>query len=315
MLHARISQARLSKAPRRRHILSTRLLLAAKPVNYMFLVALPPTFSSAGREEVSRIFFETLGISNLILVERAVVQLYSCASLTGVVVDVGQRYTDISVIRETVLHAPSTLVCDIGEEDCDAYLAHVLLQANPALVDALLPKGQPSRHAAAVEALRPIITALKEGEYLKYSATTDGSGNTIVDEEDEGITDVAKAIATGKVNKLLSNNGQNSGIIEGPEGDILVVPHPTDPTADSLRIGPERHRYADPLFNPRVLAIVAKPETSAKKDSRPLAETVAAAVKRLPVLEDRVDVWQSIVFTGGLARVKGEGACLTASDS
>lgn len=308
-------------------MLSVGLGLPLKPVNYMFLVTLPAALAPSTHEYLTQIFFENLFASNLLIITRPELQMYSCASLSSIVVDVGPEDTDVSVIYDTQLHRPSSLRCQVGERDCDEYLIGLMLQANPELPSQLCAEeGQtPLTTAQVYDTLRPVVHQLKRGDYIRCNpnvilsgAAADGSakGRAIPagampddDEEEEGITDVAKAIASGKVNKLLNIGSADDGIEVNNETDEIIVPHPTARgSRPAIAIGPERYRYAEPLFEPGVLKIL--PEDSwrrqVKQNAASVQEIVAAAVTRYPNPEHKATLWESVIFTGGLAVVKGE---------
>lgn len=303
----------------------------------MILLAVPAYLPPPEHEEITQMFFESYFIANLLIIERPVVQLYSCAAMTGVVVDVGQHATDVAVIYEGELHQPSILRCDIGEQECDDYLAHVLLEANPELPALLAPPAPDSDGELAGKALEgealyraiiQLINILKEGEHIRYqvdkslvgtqSITTsngqaiDGTGAVPEeDEEEEGLTDVAKALASGKVNKILSA-GQTSNVTT-LEGDRLEIQNLYSPSLPPIIVGPERHRYPEPLFNPSLLSQCTRfPQSFAVRHANApsVPEVVASAVNTLQEVEKRGIVWESVVFTGGMARVKGTTSVL-----
>lgn len=321
-----------------RYILFTALQLPSKPVNYMILLAIPAYLSPTQHEEVTQMFFEAYFIANFLIIERPVVQLYSCAAMSGVVVDVGQHATDVAVVYEAELLQPSVLRCSIGEQECNEYLANILLEANPDLPALLAPPAQDSDGSSAgtplegealYRAILHLINLLKEGEHIRYQVdkslvgaqdisrpnngqAIDGTGVAEPEEEEEeGLTDVAKALASGKVNKILSA-GQNSNVTT-LEGDRLEIENLYSPSLPPITIGPERHRYAEPLFNPSLLSQCTRfPQASAilHASAPSVPEVVASAVSTLPEVEKRGIVWESVVFTGGMARVKGNFRCM-----
>ncbi|KAK9895194.1 actin-like ATPase domain-containing protein [Cystobasidium minutum MCA 4210] len=323
-----------------RYILVTALQLPPKPVNYMILLAVPAYLPPPVHEQLTQMFFESYFIANFLIIERPVVQLYSCAAMTGVVVDVGQNATDVAVIYEAELLQPSVLRCSIGEQECDEYLANVLLEANPDLPTLLAPPAPDSdgnTAGAALEgealhtALLQLISIMKEGEHIRYQmdkanagvpGTLGANGQAIdgagvadeEEEEEEGITDVAKALASGKVNKILAA-GQTSNVTT-LEGDKIEIQNLYSTSLPSLVIGPERHRFAEPLFNPSLLSQCtrfAASKAASHAQSPSLPEVAANSVNTIPEVEKRGIVWESVVFTGGLARVKGLAAALIAS--
>ena len=295
-------------------VLTQGLGLSARPINYMFLVTHAPDLEPSSQELLIQLFFEQLGISNLLLVERPLAALYSCASLSGVVIDVGPRSTAVTVIHETQIHHPGMMSCPVGEEDCDEHLARLLVESNPQLPAQLAVEGD-----ALQRALLSIVKTLKDGDYIKYASSGQAgavgagvaagqAGNGTApdeeeEEEEEGITDVAKALASGKANKIIAaGQASASGVIvlEG-DGDQLSVPNPTDPTLPPLTVGPERHRYAEPLFNANVPPL-------SKQGLPNLPETVARAVQTVPELDKRGDIWSSVVLTGGVSLIRGRSA-------
>ncbi|KPV74181.1 uncharacterized protein RHOBADRAFT_54034 [Rhodotorula graminis WP1] len=116
-----------------------------------------------------------------------------------------------------------------------------------------------------------------------------GGGVAGVDglEGEDGSFDVAKAIVEGKVNDIVKGGtkgkGKDNGSTSDAEGDFVVVANPfapaqaaaaapapaaangeTDLTAPvapapgtTLRLGPARHRYLEPLFRPSLIAQLA----------------------------------------------------------
>ena len=301
-----------------------------KPVNYMFLLGIPARLPPSAHERLTQIFFETLHVSNLFIVERPLLQLYSCASVSGIVIDTASEYIDISLIIDSVIHYPSLLKCSIGEKDCDAYLVHLLLKENPELANELAPDAAltPLAGDELFSVVLDLVKLLKEKEYIRFSpaalgftytvgadkavgATSGADGEDAEDDEDEGITDVAKAIASGKAARLLAGKGMDTEIVAG-EGDTLIIPNPVSNARNSITIGPARHRYAEPLFDPTLLCALQPHDCAAaingkrKCNLSPLQEVVAAAVTRFPESSKRGVAWEYVVFTGGLSLIRGE---------
>lgn len=299
----------------------------------MILLAIPSYLPPDSHERLTQIFFESYNIANLLIVERALVQLYSCASMSGVTVDVGLHATEVAVIYEAHIHPPSLVRCSIGEAECDQYLVEILLEANPELPAQLsVPSGesegssssQPLEGEALYNAVLRLVNIMKDGEYIRFQvdkssqvaqaisnrddgAAIDGDGlGNDGEEEEEGITDVAKALASGKVGQMLAS-GQSANVTV-VDGDKLEIQNPYSSSLPAITIGLERNRYAEPLFNPSLLSRCTRlgaASASHKASSPSLPEVIASAVRTLPEVEKRGIVWESVVFTGGLARVKG----------
>jgi len=304
-----------------RHVVAVGLGLGAKPVNYLFLLSVPSHLPPGAWERVTQIFFESLCVSSFMIVERALLQLYSCAAVSGIVVEIEADSTQVSIVYDTQICHACTMQTDVGEKDCDLYLANLLLETNPDLPQQLAADGQSALQGLQLqEALLRLVSVLKDGEWIKVTANMSGSsgasgvagGSTAAagEEEEEGITDVAKALASGKVAKLLAKGGSADGITLDAETDTLLVPHPTSANKQAIAIRSERHRYAEPLYDPSVLQMQrlssglggARPE---KMNTLSVQALIAAAVQRYPVPEHRSGLWDSIILTGGLARVRG----------
>lgn len=278
----------------------SRLKLPARPVNHLFLLSHPATLSPSTREQLAQLFFEQLGVSNLLLIDRPLAQLYSCAAMSGIVVDVLPRSIDVTPIHDTATLYPSIARCQIGERDCDDYLARLLVQENPDLPGQL---AQPPLQGDALHrGLLRIVDIIKAGEYIKYvgrdQTVADQVGAPAEEQEEEGITDVAKALASGKVSKMLGLSGADAGVEVIEEGDRLRIPNPVSPGMGAIEVGPERHRHADPLFDPGLLQ--GDLATTAS-----LPETIANAVRSVAEAEKRLVLWEAIVVTGGMARIQG----------
>lgn len=376
-----------------RHLIITCLSLPSKPVNHMFLLAHPPSLSPSTLELVTQQFFEHHCVSNLLLVERSLVQLLSCNALSGIVVDVGRNFTDVSVVLDSQVVPYAHLRFDVGERDCDEYLEKILLERNPDLPRLLSAEDSRSTKEEADQqrvsrAIQTLIKIMKEGEYIRYSpakASTSADPratgeNDEDEEEEEGISDVAKAIASGKVNKIINKDmaagaaeGQEVRVIEQdedeeeeaakaeagengdeamagadgatadsaeagtaskvaaasqtqkkPKGNKLSIPNPVSTSLPNIVIGNERNRYAEPLFDPSVLlaaassrsadADAAEMQSAKEKAYGPsLGEVVNAAVMRIPEADKRAALWENVVVTGSMARVKGFAPALISS--
>lgn len=369
----------------------------------MFLLAHPPSLSPATLELLTQQFFEQLCVTNLLLVERPLVQLVSCNALSGIVIDVGRDFTDVSVVIDCQTVSDCHLRHDVGERDCDLYLEKILLERNtdlPKLLSignstddmqgldeaAITIPNKNNNNKQVSKAIQTLIKIMKEGEYIRYTSATPKSvggtaagvdGNDMDDEEEdeEGISDVAKAIASGKVNKIINKDmaaggaagslgaaeGQEVQVIEEEEeddqdggdgarmdastgagstsaeagigtsnangsggasgekktkkGNKLSIPNPVSTSLPNIIIGNERNRYCEPLFDRSVLAKVTLEnekedghfQTSrAKADGPTLGEVVNAAVMRIAESDKRAGLWENVVVTGSMARVKGE---------
>jgi actin-related protein 9 len=314
-----------------RHVLFTSLGLPARPIMHSFAISTPPRLPITARERFVQLCFEKLFMPGLTLLEPDVCQLYAHGLISGLVLDVGRTHSTASAVFDSIPVAGATVFSPMGTEDLDKYLAHLLLQANPDLPTVLSDSSTPLAPPALGDALLNIVQSLKADEDTILFASdklnlglveSSSAGPTAAADQEEELDDVAKVVATGKLNKFTSKakkNKANGGGGGGtPESDTVTVPHPLSASLPAVTIGPERHRYAEPLFDPSVLAGVpalfsagGRPEdktyTNVQLENKAfsLPEAAAAVVRTLEPAR-RTLAWEHLVVTGDLALIKGK---------
>jgi actin-related protein 9 len=235
-----------------------------------------------------------------------------------------------------------TVTSPLGVEDLDRYLAHLILQANPDL-PSLLSVASPESAAAAAgdsaeplspyalgDALLKIVQSLKTTEEaIVFASERLGLGLIeATGEHEEELDDVARVVATGKLNKFTSKTKKNnkaSGTTtangsDAAQPDTVEVPHPLSASLPAITIGPERHRYAEPLFEPSLLAEIpalfrrdggsssgerAYSQIELEKKAFSVPEAAPAAVRSLEPTR-RILAWENVIITGEGALIKGE---------
>ena len=150
-------------------------------------------------------------------------------------------------------------------------------------------------------AMRRVVSDLKVQNAISFESPLLGSTITRLlqlgiqqaagegEEGEEGTLDVAKAIVEGKVDEIVRGGGGDAHRDDDEEGGKFVrVSNPylpgttatgTDPSSSTnttLRIGPIRHRYLEPLFFPSVLACLAPTTPSSSSSSPSGGETLAS---------------------------------------
>lgn len=286
-----------------------------------------PGLPNTTRELLTQFFFESLHLSAFLIADRCVAQLFACGAVSGISLDVLDHTTEISTVHENVVQTIATTRAQIGEKDLDNYLCYLMLQANPNL-PAIISPSSTLQGTDLKSALLQIIQSLKNQADIQFSSTLLNLNLTNDPrlqqaenpeaEEEEGITDVAQALATGKADKIIAAAKAAKLGLANPAARILsdpgncAVPNPLSP-AEQIEIGPERHRWAEPLFMPSLLADVpcfdgsGRPMYTGQEllvKSASIAECVWSAL-RVVDLSIRKGIWENVVVTGNASKVKG----------
>ena len=345
------------------------------------LLALPAPLSRADHTAVSAIFFEQLNCPGLCIVETPLLSAYAAGALSATVVDVGWNGTNVCLILDCLVQHQAIVQCTIGARECTLWLAHLLRQ-DASIVNALSALSEHQQSAAPsgasqddrlqdllYELARQLVhgghvDAFDEDDAGGASGGGQGAGAAGVDEEPE--LDVAAMLVEGKEKELIEEQERRKKAIQdaiagkASEADVAAAitseagqaGGSTDPKAIlvtfkglKLKIGPSRHRWAEPFFKPAVLKNVARAQPSnisfppfasgpvlgdpiLGSTSRPAAlsaldrtpidyetalslpECIAAAISQVIEIERRSQLWESLVITGAPTRVKGLTAAI-----
>ena len=278
------------------------------------LLSFPPGLSRDAYEHICQIFFERFNVSALSILDRPLAQFYAAtvsgAEPNGVVIDVGQYYTDITPVYEGYIVHGACMTVGYGIADCEQYLAYLLL-SNQSLVSTLSPPENPlspdELRATLVQVSRQVwqeglVKVLAEGE--------------AADIEDEGVTDIAAVVVAGKEKAVIESgmkkraNAKASAAELARAKEIEALDLVTIQLGEkSLTLGKERHRFCEPLFDPSLLkAIPGLPRNSAEESIRSLQSAVGHAVA-LTDVDSRQYIWQGLFVTGELTNhIKGKFA-------
>ncbi|GAA5969431.1 hypothetical protein JCM8115_003249 [Rhodotorula mucilaginosa] len=212
--------------------------------------------------------------------------------------------TEISAMYENqVVPAASDFrIGDLDEGVCDDYCLYKILEGDPTIEQQLLDAKttaagsggqQPVTFAPGelANAMRRVVSDLKVQNAISFESPLLGSTITRLlqlgiqqaagegEEGEEGTLDVAKAIVEGKVDEIVRGGGDKAKD-DGEGGQFVRVSNPylpaatttgtdasasTSNTNTTLRIGPIRHRYLEPLFFPSVLACLAPTPSSSSQ--------------------------------------------------
>jgi actin-related protein 9 len=133
------------------------------------------------------------------------------------------------------------------------------------------------------------------------------SGEKALTPQDEGVTDIAAIVVAGREKAVIEQNAQKKRKMTAAEQarakeiealDLVTVQY----NGQEVTIGRERHRFCEPLFDPRLMYGI-----NMEKKQIPMALQDAAgfAVGRTEV-DQRQYIWGGLFVTGELANhVKG----------
>lgn len=324
-----------------RHLLYDVLKASKPPISNSLLLSVPPHLSPSTRDRLTQLCFEALALPAVYFAETPLLQLMACNATTGISIDVGLHSTEIGVVFDSVVQHSACSTVPIGEADCDDYLLALLLSTDPTLPSQLSPDPSVPLTGDALEtALRNALAALKAEDFIRFepaipSLKSSGAGGDKdanlggAGEDDDGNFDVAQAIVSGKLDQMKAaaagNKKSAAKKSSGPTGtievqqdtDTILLPHPTAPTAlPAIAIGPVRHRHAEPLFDPSLLALIPKafeaaglPQGKARRYAQggksSLLEAILRSVRKIEPSAVRSEVLESIVFTGQISRTEG----------
>ncbi|KAH8917225.1 hypothetical protein BT69DRAFT_1339333 [Atractiella rhizophila] len=270
----------------RRHVLfsSTSLGLPRPPLSSHFLILLPHYVPPLVQPLLTQMFFERFHLPAVLVITRELASLYGAGANSGLVIDIGdyawrtEDEDDAEVVR-----TPSSLVpifdgdplfhnahsSPLTSYDLDLHFAHLLLTAIPTLPSQLSLSGVP-----LLRALTRIISSLKSERHLACDLHPSlglgtGTEEPAEAEDEEGITDVAKALASGKANKIIENAKRKKSGVEEKKKDTVEIDHPAGKENGKISVPiPLLSRYMDPLLKPEVLKDVrqsfAKPDIGLK---------------------------------------------------
>jgi actin-related protein 9 len=231
-------------------------------------------------------------------------QMYAANSLSGVVVDIGDEKTDITPIYEGFINQQARTTASLGIRDCETYLTHLLL-SNQSVISALSPPSNPLAPEALFSTLLELVKQIWREGYIKVPS----DGETAAP-EDEGVTDIAAVLVAGREKAVIESGMKKKATAKASAAeqarareiealDLVTIQF----REHSLTLGKERHRFCEPLFDPKLLKGISGVSGSA--NSLPLQDAVGLAVGNAEV-DQRQYVWSGLFVTGDLTRhVKG----------
>jgi actin-related protein 9 len=218
-------------------------------------------------------FFERFNVAGFSILERPIAQIYAANALHGVVVDIGARYTDVTPIYDGFPLHHARASTPLGVYHCLEYLAAVL-RSNNSIVNALSPPESPLSPEKLHETLVDLARHIYHQGLIKAPAVS-GSAATTGEAEDDEVTDIASILVAGKERAVIEANikkranqkaspAEQAKLREIEALDLVTVEF----GGKQLTVGKERHRFCDPLFDPRALRNL--PGLQPSRDDKPM---------------------------------------------
>jgi actin-related protein 9 len=272
------------------------------------LLSIFPGLSRDTYERICQIFFERFNVAGFAILERPIAQMYAANSLSGVVIDTSEEYTDITPIYDNYIIHQARASIALGARHCRNYLANIL-KSNQGVINALSPPDNPLDHETLHNTLLELVQQMVNEGHVKVPS----DGETAVP-EDEGVTDIAAVVVAGREKAVIESGMKKKATAKASAAeqarareiealDLITIQF----RESSLTIGKERHRFCEPLFDPQLLAGLYGTKTSEDhKPLLPLQDVVGHAINQTDI-DQRQYIWQGLLVTGEVTRhVKGD---------
>ncbi|GAA5950920.1 hypothetical protein JCM21900_000373 [Sporobolomyces salmonicolor] len=334
-----------------RYALHTSLQLARPPLAHPTVLSLPASLPPSTLDLFHRLLFERLLLPQLLISTRPFFAAAAAGVLSCVVLDIGARGegSEISLVHENqVLQGPGGMRLPWADEGrLDDYCALRILEEDPSGVEEAFKaaKGEDLAPGELLEGLRRVVQELKTKDSIGFASTlldSTPAATQAANGEEEDVFDVAKVVVEGKLNEIVKKKGKGKDADEEDEGDFvevanpfapppppaapidLTAPPPEAPPNSTLRIGPARHRYLEPLFFPSLLSALAPSAspvaaslglTEYERISTPqsgVQEAIGIVLSAAGDRETRIAVSEAVVVvsSGKVASNKALGATL-----
>jgi actin-related protein 9 len=298
----------ISSYEHRKYAIFSQLHLRRTLNESPFLLSIFPGLQRSSYERICQIFFERFNVAGLGILDRPMAQLYAANVLSGIVVDIGLEKTDVSTIYEGVFAHPRMTSTNLGIQDCERYLAH-LLRSNQSVMAAVNPPDSQASSDTIQERLLEFVKYIWEHGYVKVPST--GESALL---EDEGVTDIAAIVMAGKEKAVIESGikkkqtAKQSAAEQARAREIEAMDLITITWKEKeITLGKERHRFCEPLFDPELLKNIDsdymswEPSVPETESPLPLHDLVGQAVMAAEV-DFRVEMYRGLFVTGDLTR-------------
>ena len=278
----------LTRSSNRKHALFTTLGLRRTQMESPVQLSIFPGLPRSSCEHICQMFFERFNVAGFSILERPMAQMYSSNALNGLIIDLGYHWTDVSAVYDGFLLKQARASTPVGIKACLAFLAQVL-KTNSSIVSTLSPPENPLSPEALHQAFQDLASTLYHRGLIKPPVLGPAQLAT-GDAEEEGVTDIASIIVAGKERAVIEANikkraNQKASVAEQVKLkeiealDLITLEF----NGKEVTVGKERHRFCDPLFDPRVLKHVPGLEATLfghsekEKDQNPVLSVSEAA--------------------------------------
>ncbi|KAG0351647.1 general RNA polymerase II transcription factor [Podila minutissima] len=111
-----------------RHVLFRELGIKRSRNASPVLMVVPTDWTKEEHERITQIFFENFNVPGLYLAEEPLMILYGCATVTGLIIDIGHNSTEITPIIDTQIQRNAIQTILLAGADIDAYFLQQLRQ-------------------------------------------------------------------------------------------------------------------------------------------------------------------------------------------
>lgn len=202
-------------------------------------------------------FFERFNVAGFSILERPMAQMYSCNALNGLVIDLGYYWTDVSAVYDGFLIKQARASTPVGIKACLAFLAHVL-GTNTSITSTLSPPENPLTPRALQQVCQALALTIFRRGLIKPPVL--GSSQLASGEVEEEVTDIASIIVAGKERAVIEANIKKRASQKASAAELAKLKEiealdliTVEFNGKEVTVGKERHRFCDPLFDPRVL--------------------------------------------------------------
>ncbi|RKP38401.1 actin family, partial [Dimargaris cristalligena] len=112
----------------RRYIITKRFRLKVPTMDSPVVLAVPTGWSRNELERTAQIFFEQFNVPGIYIAEKPLLAAYGCGVLTGLVIDIGHNFTDITPILDSTVQGHALQRLALAGAHVEERLLEVLRQ-------------------------------------------------------------------------------------------------------------------------------------------------------------------------------------------
>ena len=270
--------------------------LATSSENHPVLLTEPPLNPRTNRDTAAQILFEKFDVPALYLAVQATLSLYAAGRTTGTVLDVGDGVSHAVPVYEGFAVPSAIRRADVAGRDVTEYLQNQLLRKAGFVFHT-------SAEKEIVRHIKEKVTYLaqdprqEEKEWSEYRPLYVSSKTHTTADNDKNKNDLSNPATATATTTTTTNNEPTS---TEPLSARRTVEY-TLPDNRKIKIGPERFRAPEILFQPDIIGT----------EYPGVAHLLTEAIQRTD-LDLRKALYGNIVLSGGGTLTKGFGERLLA---